>query len=258
MLRKRVIPTLLLHDGGLVKTRRFKAPEYVGDPINAVKIFNEKEVDELFLLDIDASRQGRGPNVEQVREIVSEAFMPVAYGGGIRTVEEASQLLSAGIEKLVLNTAVLSDLSLVTRLKNAFGAQCVVGSIDVQTRRPLSPAVISHSHRVVTEPTPLAWAKKLVEAGVGELLIQDVQRDGTLEGLDLSFAQDFVGLGVPVVVAGGSSDVRQLKAVFQLGVSGVAVGAKFVFYGPHRAVLISYLSRSELDDLSGAPSVLAT
>jgi cyclase len=245
MFRKRVIPSLLLRNGGLVKTRKFRDAQYVGDPINAVKIFNEKEVDELFLFDIDASRDGCRPNFEFVREIVSEAFMPVAYGGGVCTVEDAGRLLALGIEKIVINSAALEDLSLITRLKNAFGAQCVVGSIDVFKKWPHAARVASHSGRRIVETDPVSWAHMLIAAGVGELLIQNVERDGTLEGLDLGLASAFVGLEVPVVLAGGANDISQIKAAFEMGASGVSAGARFVFYGPHRAVLISYLSESE-------------
>ncbi len=252
MFRKRVIPTLLLRDGGLVKGRQFRDQKYVGDPINAVKIFNEKEVDELFLFDIDASRQQRKPDFEMIREIVSEAFMPVGYGGGVRSVEDAGRLLAVGIEKIVVNSGALEDLSLVTRLKDAFGAQCVVGSIDVQKRWLRAPQVVSHSGRGVVEKNPLTWANALIRAGVGELLIQDVDRDGTLEGLNLTLASQFTRLEVPVVMGGGANDVSQIRSAFDLGASGVSAGARFVFYGPHRAVLISYLSEGDAAALSGS------
>ncbi len=245
MLRKRVIPTLLMSDGGLVKTVRFRAPQYIGDPINAVKIFNEKEVDELFLFDIDASKARRAPNIDVIQEIVSEAFMPIGYGGGVTSVEEAGRLLAAGVEKIVLNSASLENLRLVTELSRAFGAQCVVASIDVSKTWPRPPVVASHAGRPVAERNPTTWARRLIEAGAGELLIQHIDRDGTLEGLDLGLFSDFVGLPVPVVVAGGANEVSQMRAAFEMGASGVAVGARFVVYGPHRAVLISYLSAGE-------------
>lgn len=253
MLRRRVIPSLLLSKGGLVKTCRFRDEVYVGDPINAVKIFNEKEVDELFLFDIHASRERRGPDFALIESIVSEAFMPVAYGGGIRTQEDVRTLLRLGVEKVALNTAALEDLGLVRRLSDAFGAQCVVGVVDVKRDWRGRARVWAHSGADVPEREPRRWMQRLVEAGVGELLVQCVDRDGTLGGIDSALFSDIRGaVQVPVVAAGGARNVGDLQAVFDLGVSGVAVGARFVFVGPHRAVLISYLSDSERRVVDGS------
>jgi cyclase len=246
MLRRRVIPSLLLSGNGLVKTRRFRAPVYVGDPINAVKIFNEKEVDELFLIDIDASRERRGPNFALIESIVSEAFMPVAYGGGVRTYDDVRTLLRLGVEKVALNTAALDDLKLVRELSNAFGAQCVVGVVDVKRDLLGRARVWSHAGRRACEADPRRWMQALVEAGAGELVVQAVDRDGTLDGLDVELLASLRGaVNVPVVAAGGARDEHDLKAAFELGFGAVAVGAKFVFVGPHRAVLISYLTDGE-------------
>lgn len=246
MLCRRVIPSLLLSGGGLVKTRRFKDEVYVGDPINAVKIFNEKEVDELFLFDIQASREGRRPDFALVESIVSEAFMPVAYGGGVRTLADVRTLLRLGVEKVALNTAALDDLSLVRELSNAFGAQCVVGVVDVKRDWRGRPKVWSHAGRTPRTNDVKEWMKALVAAGAGELLVQSVDRDGTLDGLDIELFRSVKGcVEVPVVAAGGARGLDDLKATFDLGVTAVAAGARFVFIGPHRAVLISYLSDAE-------------
>ncbi|MBL8915462.1 MAG: imidazole glycerol phosphate synthase subunit HisF [Archangium sp.] len=246
MLRRRVIPSLLLSGSGLVKTRKFRKPVYVGDPINAVKIFNEKEVDELFLIDIHASRERRGPNFALVESIVSEAFMPVAYSGGVRSYEDVRTLLRLGVEKVALNTTALDDLKLVRELSNAFGVQCIVGVVDVKRDFFGRAKVWSHAGRTPHETDPRRWMQALVEAGAGELLVQSVDRDGTLDGLDLDLLASLKGaVNVPVVAAGGARDERDLKAAFDLGYGAVAVGAKFVFIGPHRAVLISYLSDAE-------------
>ncbi len=254
MLRERVIPALLLQGAGLVKTQRFEKPAYVGDPMNVVKIFNEKEVDELFLFDIDASKQGRGPNFSLIESIVSEAFMPVAYGGGIRSVEDGRRLLALGVEKLALNTAALKDVSLVTALSQAFGAQCVVGVVDVKRTRLGQPRVFSHADVEPPERAPLRWAKALEAAGAGEILVQAVDRDGTLGGLDVELLRTLQGqLGVPLVAAGGANDVEGLLEAFRAGgLSAVAVGARFVFIGPHRAVLVTYLTDDERRRLSSA------
>ncbi len=246
MLRRRVIPSLLLSGGGLVKTRRFKDEVYVGDPINAVKIFNEKEVDELFLFDIHASREGRRPDFALVESIVSEAFMPVGYGGGVKTLADVRTLLRLGVEKVALNTAALDDLTFVRELSNAFGAQCVVGVVDVKRDWRGRQKVWSHAGRTPQTTDVREWMKALVDAGAGELLVQSVDRDGTLEGLDVELFQSVKGcVEVPVVAAGGARGLDDLKATFELGVTAVAAGARFVFIGPHRAVLISYLSDAE-------------
>lgn len=247
MLRKRVIPCLLLRRGGLVKTRKFSKPTYVGDPINAVKIFNEKEADELLLLDIAATREGRRPDFELVKEVVSEAFMPVGYGGGISSLEDARTLLKLGVEKVVLNSAALRDLRLVTQLKDAFGAQCVVGVVDV--KRSWGGRYLVHSYAGAATPQkdPVLWAQMLVEAGAGEILVQSTDRDGTMAGFDLDLLRHFDGkLEVPLLAAGGAGGVRDMGAAFEAcNLGGIVVGARFVFYGPHRAVLITYLTPPE-------------
>lgn len=247
MTHRRVIPSLLLSNGGLVKTRRFKKPVYVGDPINAVKIFNEKEVDELFLFDIDASKEQRRPDFELIESIVSEAFMPIGYGGGVRSVDDARALLRLGVEKVALNTSATGDLSLVRELSDAFGAQCVVGVVDVKRDWKGRRTVWSHANVPVRQRDVRLALESLASAGAGELLVQSVDRDGTLDGFDLELLASVRGIvDVPLVAAGGARDARDIQAAFDTGgVSAVAVGARFVFIGPHRAVLISYLSEAE-------------
>jgi cyclase len=251
MLHKRIIPCLLLRNGGLVKTEKFANPKYVGDPINAVKIFNEKEVDELFLLDITAGREGRKPNFKLIEEVVSEAFMPVGVGGALRSVDDARTLLKLGVEKVIVNTAALSDLRFVTALKDSFGAQCVVGVVDAKKKMFGGYTVFSHAGQPVPEADPVAWAQKLVAAGAGEILVQAVDRDGTMGGLDLELLTRFRGqLRVPLVAAGGAGTVEHMKQAIAAGdLSGLAVGARFVYQGPLRGVLINYLSRSELEQV---------
>lgn len=246
MLRERVIPVLLLQRGGVVKTTRFEKPVYVGDPINAVKIFNEKEVDELFLLDIDASKEHRGPDFRMVEAIVSEAFMPVAYGGGVRSLADAKRLLASGVEKIALSTGAMRDLRLVTELKDHFGAQCVVGVVDVK-RRFGRARVFTRGPVRPPESDPLTWARALERAGAGEIFLQSVDRDGTMSGFDLELLRSFKGqLGVPLVACGGASELPTLlTALGAGGASAIAAGARFVFIGPHRAVLISYLTEPE-------------
>lgn len=251
MLRKRVIPCLLLDRGRLVKTERFKKPKYVGDPINAVKIFNEKEADELFLLDITATRERRRPDFKLLEEIASEAFMPVAYGGGVRSVDDARTLLQLGVEKIAINTEAMRRPALVSELRDRFGAQCVVGLVDVKRTLWSGTPTFSHAGEAPPERDPVRWAQRLVELGAGEILIQNVDRDGTLQGLDLELLRRFDrALQVPLVIAGGTRGIDDLRAAFSTTqLSGVAVGARFVYHGPHRAVLISYLNPSEVASL---------
>lgn len=251
MLRKRVIPCLLLSGRRLVKTRGFRAPSYLGDPINIVKIFNEKEVDEIILIDIHASRQQREPDYEFIQEIASEAFVPVTYGGGIRTVESARRILRAGIEKLAVNAMCFNSPQTLTAISAAFGSQCLVAIVDVKRNWLRQYRVHSHTGEKVLIPNPVHWAQHLQNLGAGEILIQDVDRDGSLLGLDDNLIREFWGrLRVPWVAAGGAKNYDDIsKALRTPGLSAVGVGAAFVYYGPHRAVLISYLSPQELEDL---------
>lgn len=245
---RRVIPSLLLAGEGLVKTTRFGRPSYVGDPINVVRIFNEKEVDEVVLFDILASREGRPPRLDLIQQIVSEAFMPVCYGGAVRSVADARALLAVGIEKVAVNTAVLQNVRLAFDLASQFGSQCVVGVVDIRRDVLGRARVHSHTGGPVPERDPLRWAETLQQAGVGEIIVQSVDRDGTQSGLDGEIAASFAGrLDVPVVLGGGARDAADITRAFQMGrLSGVAVGAKFVWYGPHRAVLVTYLSPDEI------------
>ncbi len=234
-----------------MKTERFRAPKYIGDAINAVKIFNEKEVDELFLFDISATRRRRKPDFKLVEQIASEAFMPVCYGGGVRHVDDARTLLQLGIEKIAVNTGALIRLSLLGEIRDRFGAQCVVGVVDVKRRILGGRNIYSHSGVPIPERDPVRWARAMVNAGAGEILLQNVDRDGTMEGFDLDLLKSFEStLSVPLVAAGGARSVEDMRAAFDAcPLSGVSVGARFVYQGPHRAVLISYLSSAELTSL---------
>jgi cyclase len=244
---------LLLRGAGLVKTTRFKKPSYVGDPINVVRIFNEKEVDELVLCDVAASKEGKAPSLELLERIASEAFMPVCYAGGVRTVEQARAVLKLGVEKIGLNSALLEDPSLASRLADAFGSQCVVGCIDVR-RNVLGRYVVhSHARAPVREKDPVRWARALVERGAGEILVQSVDRDGTLSGYDVELLAMFDDLRVPVIGCGGAASVEDIVSTARATrLSALGVGARFVYYGPHRAVLVTYLDRGELQRVQDA------
>jgi cyclase len=252
MLRRRVIPCLLLHNGGLVKTTRFREPKYVGDPINAVKIFNDKEVDELVLLDIDASKAGRGPNLELLSKINREAFMPLAYGGGISTLEQARAVLSLGFEKVVLNHPALSNPGLVTEISGECGSQSVAACVDVRKGMLSGASVYSHVAGKGTAREPASWAAELERLGAGEIVVNSVDRDGTLSGYDLELVGKVASaVKVPLVAMGGASSVADFASAIRAGASAVAAGAFFVFHGPHRAVLITYPPRAELEKALG-------
>jgi len=242
-----VIPCLLLSGEGLVKTRRFAAPKYVGDPINAIRIFNDKEVDELMVLDVGASAAGRPPNFELIEQIAGECFMPLCYGGGIRDASDARRLFASGVEKICLQSAFFERPSLVGEIADHAGGQAVMVSIDV-TRDWLGRRRIRKPGRGAS-PFP-DWQSALVEAaamGAGEILLTDSDRDGTFAGLDLDLIREGAALvDIPLVAAGGANSLADIGAAVTAGASAVAVGALFVFYGPHRAVLITYPRYEEL------------
>lgn len=238
----RVIPCLLLRDRGLVKTIQFKSDIYVGDPVNAVRIFNEKEVDELILLDIDATREGRGPDFEVIAEIAGECFMPVAYGGGIRNFRDVREVIRSGIEKVVINSAAYRSLDVIAEASGIYGAQAVVGSIDA--RKPfLGGHKLYSCSGKVEEPVRLIdHVAALVEAGAGEIFINSIDRDGMMNGYDLDLVRKVSeATNVPVIASGGAGSVTDLiAAVREGGASAVAAGSIFVFHGKHKAVLINY------------------
>ncbi|MFH0816829.1 MAG: AglZ/HisF2 family acetamidino modification protein [Methanobacteriota archaeon] len=257
MLRHRVIPCLLLHNGGLVKTMKFREPKYVGDPINAVKIFNDKEVDELVILDIDASREKRGPNLELLSKINREAFMPLGYGGGISTVEQVRAVLNLGFEKVVLNTAALDNPGLVTAAAGECGSQSVVVCIDAKKGFLGKYGVYSHATGKTLSREPGEYAAELGRLGAGEIVINSVDKDGTLSGYDLELIKRVASsVKIPVVAMGGANSVSDLAAAIKIGgASAVSAGAFFVFHGPHRAVLITYPSKTELKKSAGEVNI---
>jgi cyclase len=251
MLRLRVIPVLLLRRRGLVKTTAFKAPKYVGDPINVVRIFNDKEVDELILTEVVATKDGRAPDFELLEQLAGEAFMPVCYGGAVRSVADAKRILRLGMEKISVNTAFLERPELVRDLAESLGSQCVVASVDVKRTWRGRYEVFSHAGRPVPERDPLRWVDRLVRLGAGEILVNAVDRDGTMEGYDLALLEQFRGrFDVPLIACGGARSVEDMKAAVRAGrLSALGVGARFIYEGPYRAVLVSYLSSSEMADV---------
>lgn len=247
MLATRVIPCLLLRGGGLVKTVRFRDPVYVGDPINAVRIFNEKEVHELAVLDIEASRRRRGPDFALLERICCEAFMPMAYGGGLRTVEDVRRVLELGFEKAVINTTALADVSFFARVAELCGSQSVVASVDVKKDLFGRRRVYGHFRGRCINASPAKYAVAAEQAGAGEILLTSVDRDGTQAGYDLDLVREVsTAVGVPVIACGGAGRVEDFALAVKAGAAAAAAGSLFVFHGPHRAVLITYPTPAEL------------
>jgi cyclase len=247
MLRYRAIPCLLLKGQGLVKTVKFQDPKYVGDPINAIKIFNDKEVDELTLLDITASSEGRGPSFKVIEEVASECFMPLAYGGGIRSIQDIRAIVALGVEKVVLNTAAIHSPELIAEAAAEIGTQSVVVSIDVSKKFFGGYEVMGNRGRVKTGRDPLSFAQFLAKLGAGEILLNAIHRDGTQIGYDTDLIKLVSGgVSVPVIAVGGAGNLQDLAEAVQSGAAAAAAGSLFVFHGRHRAVLISYPSFEEL------------
>jgi len=241
MLKVRVIPVLLLKNGGLVKTTNFERPVYVGDPINAVRIFNEKEVDELVFLDIAATQSACEPNYELLRALAAEAFMPFGYGGGIWNIEQVKRLLSLGIEKVIINTAAMENPDFVEQCARVAGSSSVVVSIDVKKSwfGRNSIRVAGGKFRMIGEPHKIAV--EMERRGAGEIFLNSIDRDGTGRGYDVGLiAEVSKAVGVPVVACGGAGSLAHMREAVEAGASAVAAGSMFVFHGPHRAVLISY------------------
>lgn len=249
MLRTRVIPSLLLRNAGLVKTTRFRDPVYIGDPINTVRIFNEKEVDELTFLDITATVENRKPPFKLLSEIAGECFMPLGYGGGIRSLEDIRDILGLGAEKVIINSHAVEHPDFVRESSDRFGSQSVVVSIDAR-KKPLFGGYEVHIRggREGTGLDPVRHAVRMQELGAGEILLTSIDRDGTMSGYDLDLVRAVSGaVDVPVIACGGAGSIAHLAGAVQAGASAVAAGAFFVFQGKHRAVLINVPPREELE-----------
>jgi cyclase len=249
MLKTRVIPCLLLLDDGLVKTIKFKNPKYVGDPINAVKIFNEKEVDELIFLDISATSQNRKPNFALINEIATECFMPLCYGGGVKTIEDIRALLKLGVEKVSINTSAIQDPTFISKAAATFGSSTIVVSMDIKKNIWGKYYVYTQRGHVNTNMEPVDFAERMEKAGAGEILINSIDYDGIMKGYDLPIIKRITDtVSIPVIAAGGAGKLEDFKlAVEQGGVSAVAAGSMFVFVGTHKAVLINYPKPTDLN-----------
>lgn len=243
MLRPRIIPCLLVHRGGLVKTVKFKDPKYVGDPVNAVKIFNEKETDELVVLDIDASVEGVEPNYRLIGQLASECRMPLCYGGGIKTVEQASRIISLGVEKIAIASAAMEDPALITAIAREIGSQSAVVVLDVKKKMfGRGFEVHTHNGKRSTKKDVMEAALEAQRLGAGEIVVNSIDNDGAMKGYELELARQLQdALSVPFTMLGGAGSLDDIGALVKTcGVVGAAAGSLFVFKGAYRAVLINY------------------
>lgn len=242
MRRIRVIPVLQYQNQGLVKTINFKNPKYVGDPINAVKIFNDKEVDELAFVDITATREKKEPDYARIKELAEECFMPLAYGGGITTTDQIQKILSLGVEKVIINSSAITNQKLISEAAALFGSQSIVVSIDIKKKFIGGYKVHYYSGEKSIAETPMEFAKQMEKLGAGEIIVNSIDRDGTYKGYDMELLKNITStVSIPVIALGGGNSFDNLyAAVKEGGASAVAAGSLFVFHGPHRAVLINY------------------
>lgn len=252
MLRPRIIPCLLVQNGGLVKTVQFANPKYVGGPINAVRIFNEKEVDELIVLDIDATVQGREPDYNRIRNLAAECRMPLCYGGGVKTVAQVERIISLGVEKVALSAAAVASPSLVARAAEVVGSQSIVAVLDVKKSSWHGKyEIFTHNATKKSGRDPVEFAREMATRGAGEIIVNAIQRDGTMKGYDLELIQEIrEAVSLPLTVLGGAGSLQDIATLIKtFGIIGAAAGSLFVFKGVYRAVLINYPSRSEKDAL---------
>jgi cyclase len=249
VLRTRVIPALLLRHGSLVKTRRFRAHDYIGDPCNTLRIFNELEVDELAILDVIASREGHEPDFGLLADIASECFMPLSYGGGLRTFDAAARIFATGFEKVIVNSYAYERPEFITEVAEVYGSQAVVASLDVRRNWRGSEKLYSHSGRRSQPVHPVAWAREMEDRGAGEILLTAIDREGTWRGFDIDLIRGVSeAVSVPVIAQGGARSVADLRAaVLEGGASSVAVGAMVVYQKQGCGVLVNFPERREIE-----------
>lgn len=251
MLRPRIIPSLLVHDSGLVKTVNFKNPKYVGDPINAVRIFNEKEVDELAVFDIDATVLGKEPDYVLIEKLANQSRMPLCYGGGVKTVEQAQKIFGLGIEKIALSSAVMENPNLITQITDRVGSQSVIVVMDIKKKFLGGYEIYTHNGKKATGLNPIAFAEKAEKLGAGEIVINSIDQDGAMKGFDMNLIDKITEkITIPVTVLGGAGSLQDIKKVIdKYGIIGVAAGSLFVFKGIYKAVLINYPAKKEKEEL---------
>jgi len=253
MLRTRVIPVLLLYKGGLYKTIKFKNPRYIGDPINAIKLFNEKEVDELVLFDISASEKGKTPDFALIEEVATECFMPICYGGGVKKIKDAKKIFRLGVEKVSVNSAVLNNEQFLEELSNRFGKSSIVVTIDVKKNIFGNYYVYANRGKKNTGFRLEDWISKVEKLGAGEIIINNIDREGTMKGYDIELIKKVKeNTTIPFVICGGAGEFKHLEeAVREGGTMAVGAGSLFIYWGRKKGVLINYPTREKLDLLDG-------
>jgi cyclase len=251
MLRPRIIPSLLIHEKGLVKTVKFKDAKYVGDPINAVRIFNEKEVDELAIFDIDATVQGNEPDYVLIEKLANQSRMPLCYGGGVKTFEQAQKIFSLGIEKIALSSSVIYNPILISDISQKVGSQSVIVVLDVKKKTFGGYEIYTHNGNKPTGINPLKFVEEAQRLGAGEIIINSIDKDGLMKGYDLDLIEKIRRkITIPMTVLGGAGSLDDIKKIIKKhGVIGIAAGSLFVFKGPYKAVLINYPNRAEKNKL---------
>jgi cyclase len=249
MLRPRIIPSLLLHDGGLVKTVNFKSPKYVGDPINAVRIFNEKEVDELAFFDIDATVLKKEPNYKLIEKLANQSQMPLCYGGGVQKVEQVKRIFSLGVEKIALSNAVVRNPYLINEISSQVGVQSVIVVLDIRKKLLGGYEICTHNGKNATGINLFNFLRDIEKFGMGELIINSIDQDGTMKGYDMNLIDKVSQIiTTPLTVLGGAGSILDIERVIDKhNIIGVAAGSLFLFKGPYKAVLINYPNRSEKD-----------
>jgi imidazole glycerol-phosphate synthase subunit HisF len=247
MLRPRIIPCLLVKDKGLVKTVNFKNPKYVGDPINAVRIFNEKEVDELMVIDIDATTDNREPDYKMIENLAAECRMPLCYGGGVKTVEQAQRIFSLGVEKIAISSAAIENISLISEIAKVVGTQSVIVVIDVKKKLLGGYEVCTHNGKKKTGKDPVEFAKQVQKLGAGEIVVNSIDNDGVMKGFDFTIIDKIrQAVTIPMTVLGGAGSLEDIsKVIEKYKIIGVSAGSLFVFKGVYKAVLINYPSKTD-------------
>ncbi|PKV48778.1 imidazole glycerol phosphate synthase subunit HisF [Aquimarina sp. MAR_2010_214] len=251
MALKRIIPCLLLRDEGLVKTQKFKNSVYVGDPINTVKIFNEKEVDELIFLDIDATNKKKEPPYHLIEDIATECFMPFCYGGGIKTIDQIGKIIASGAEKVAINSEAYYNPELIKQASEIFGSSTIVVSIDYKNDFFGKKIVYVNGGKKSTKKDPITYAKEMEALGAGEIFLNSISRDGMKVGLDIDMIKEMSEtISIPVVACGGVESLKDIEQAFkETEVTAIGAGSFFVFQGKRNAVLISYPSQEDIEQI---------
>lgn len=250
MLIPRVIPCLLIKNSSLVKTIKFKKNNYIGDPVNTIRIFNNCEVDELILLDITATKKKRKPNFELIKKIAGECFMPLTYGGGIKNIEDAKKIFHIGVEKIVICTHAVENPNFVQQISSIFGSQSIVISIDVKNESDKTYKVYTNSGEKMTNLNPVEFAYQMEKMGAGEIFLNSIDKDGTMKGYDFDLIKKVSeAITVPLIACGGAGHIDDCVKAIKAGASAVAAGSIFVYQGLNRAVLINYPARNELENI---------